>query len=47
MKNKKEKYIQIRISEQEKEEVRQEAHKKGFDTVTQYLLWLHRNFRGK
>jgi hypothetical protein len=38
----KEKFIQIRVTEQEKEEIQAHAKKNGFDTVTAFFLWLFR-----
>jgi hypothetical protein len=38
----KEKFIQIRVTEKEKEEIQTQAEKNGFDTVTAFFLWLFR-----
>jgi predicted DNA binding CopG/RHH family protein len=42
MTKRKEGYIHIRISEQEKEKIKLQAKKNGFDTVSAYMLWLSR-----
>ena len=42
MKKTKEEYIQIRVSKEEKEVIRKEAKKNGFDTISAFLLWLFR-----
>jgi hypothetical protein len=40
-------YLQIRVTREEKEEIRQECKKQGFDSVSAYLLWLFRKFGKK
>jgi predicted DNA binding CopG/RHH family protein len=35
-------FIQIRISKEEKEKIKQEAKKRGFDTISAFILWLFR-----
>ncbi|MFC1804305.1 hypothetical protein ACFLZ3_00525 [Candidatus Omnitrophota bacterium] len=42
MSKKKGSFIQIRISEEEKRKIKQEAGKKGFDSISAFLLWLFR-----
>ena len=42
MKKAKEEHIQIRVSKEEKEIIRKEAKKNGFDTISAFLLWLFR-----
>ncbi len=39
----KDKFLQIRITDQEKREIQAQATKSGFDSVTAYLMWLVRN----
>lgn len=38
----KDRFIQIRVTEQEKEEIQDHAKKNGFDSVTAFFLWLFR-----
>jgi len=38
----KEQRLNIRVSEHEKKEIEAHAKKRGFDTVTAYVLWLFR-----
>ena len=38
----KEKLIQIRVTEQEKEEIQTHAKKSGFDSISAFLLFLFR-----
>ena len=45
MAKKKEAFIQIRIGEEEKKKIRQEAKRSGFDTISAYVLWLLRRSR--
>lgn len=42
MEKAKEEHIQIRVSKKEKEHIRKEARKNGFDTISAFLLWLFR-----
>ncbi len=43
----KDKFIQIRVSEQEKDEIQEQAKKSGFDSVTAFFLWLFRKYGKK
>jgi len=42
MNKRKESYIQIRISEEEKQKIKRKAKKNGFNTISAYILWLLR-----
>jgi len=43
----KEKLIQIRVTEQEKEETQTHAKKGGFDSISAFLLFLFRRYGKK
>lgn len=43
----KDKFIQIRVTEQEKEDIQAQAKKNGFDSVTAFFLWLFRKYGNK
>ena len=38
-------YITIRVSEEEKKQMQEDAKKAGFDNVSVYILWLYRQQR--
>ncbi len=38
----KEQFLQIRITPEEKEKIKQKAKKNGFDSLSAYILWLCR-----
>lgn len=40
----KENHIQIRVSDEEKEDIKDQAKKHGFDDVSSFILWLFRKF---
>ena len=40
----KENYIQVRVSDEEKEEIKEQAKKQGFDDISSFILWLFRKF---
>jgi len=40
-------YIQLRVTEREKKEIKAQAKKKNFDSVAQYILMLFRKFGDK
>ena len=40
----KNKLLQIRVSEEEKKEITERARKEGFNSLSQFLLWLYRKF---
>jgi len=42
MRKRKEEYIHIRIDKTEKEKIKEQAKKNGFDTISAYMLWLSR-----
>jgi len=44
-KERKTKYLHIRIRESEKEEIKSVVKFYGFDTITTYMLWLHRTYK--
>ena len=41
----KEKYIHIRIRESEKKEMQAEAKSQGFERLTDFVMWLYRQFK--
>lgn len=41
----KEKYIHIRIRESEKKEMQAEAKAQGFERLTDFVMWLYRQFK--
>jgi len=41
----KEKYIHIRIRESEKMEMQAEAKEQGFERLTDFVMWLYRQFK--
>ncbi len=41
---KKENYIQIRVSDEEKEDIKEQAKKQGFENISSFILWLFRKF---
>ena len=41
----KEKYIHIRIRESEKKEMQAEARLQGFERLTDFVMWLYRQFK--
>ena len=41
----KEKYLHIRIRESEKKEILLDAKKQGFETLTDFVMWLYRQFK--
>ena len=43
----KDKLIQIRVSEREKDEIQANAKSAGFDNVTAFFLWLFRKYGKK
>jgi len=43
----KEKYIHIRIKASEKKEMQKDADKEGFETLTDFVMWLYRQFKSK
>jgi hypothetical protein len=43
----KEKLIQIRVTEQEKEEIQTHAKKNGFDGISAFFLFLYRKYGKK
>jgi len=40
----KENYIQIRVADEEKKEIQEQAKKQGFDNISAFILWLFRKF---
>ena len=42
MGKRKEEFLQIRITPEEKEKIKQQAKKNGFDSISAYILWLCR-----
>jgi hypothetical protein len=44
---KKDKFLQMRITDKERQEMKKVAKKKGFDTVASYLMWLFRQDKEK
>ena len=43
----KEKYLHIRIRESEKKEILLDAKKQGFETLTDFVMWLYRQWKNK
>jgi hypothetical protein len=43
----KDEYLQIRISSTEKEEIKADAKKQGFDDTSAFILWLYRHYGKK
>ena len=43
----KEKYLHIRIKESEKKEMLEVAKEEGFTRLTDFILWLYRQFKKK
>jgi len=37
-------YLQIRVTQAEKEEIAESAKKQGFDSISAFILWLFRKF---
>lgn len=43
----KDKYIHIRIRESEKKEMLSDSKSQGFERLTDFILWLYRQFKAK
>lgn len=43
----KEKHVHIRIRASEKKEMQTEAKKQGFDGLSDFIMWLYRQFKNK